>query len=87
VKYRLMVSPAGEKFMMRLPGRDYQAVRQAIDSLADEPWPAQSRTVVGSDYLKLRVGRYRVIYAVDTKVKVVYVERVARRNEKTYKGL
>ena len=73
--------------MMRLPGRDYQAVRQAIDSLVDEPWSAQSRTVVGSDYLRLRAGRYRVIYAVDTREKVVYVERVARRNEKTYKGL
>ena len=82
-----MVSPAAEKFLMRLPSGDYQAVRRRIDSLADEPWPAQSRTVVGSDFLRLRVRRYRVIYAVDTKEKAVYVERVARRNEKTYRGL
>jgi mRNA-degrading endonuclease RelE of RelBE toxin-antitoxin system len=35
----------------------------------------------------LRVGRYRVIYFVDDKEKVIYVERIAPRNEKTYKGL
>ena len=82
-----MVSPAAEKFIVRLPTTDYQAVRRAIGSLTDEPWPAQSRTVVGSDFLRLRVRRYRVIYAVDAKEKMVYVERVARRNERTYRGL
>ena len=87
MKYRVMVSPAAEKFMMRLSPTDYQAVRRAIGLLTDEPWPAQSRTVVGSDFLRLMVRRYRVIYAVDTKEKVVYVERVARRNERTYRGL
>ena len=87
MKYKVVVSPAAEKFLMRLPPGDYQAVRRSIASLADEPWPARSRTVVGSDYLRLRVRRYRIVYDVDTKERVVYVERVARRNENTYKGL
>ena len=87
MKYRVTVSPAAEKFMIRLGATGYQAVRRAIGLLTDEPWPAQSRTVVGSDFLRLRARRYRVIYSVDTKEKLVYVERVARRNERTYRGL
>ena len=72
---------------MHLPLRDYLALRHAIVSLSDKPWEVQSKKVVGSDLWRLRVGRYRVIYAVDDKEKIIYVERVARRNESTYKGL
>jgi mRNA interferase RelE/StbE len=87
VKYQVLVSTSAEKFMKRVPLSDFRNIRHAIYSLADEPWPAQSRTIMGSDFLRIRVGQYRIIYAVDTKEKVVYVERVARRNENTYRGL
>ena len=87
MKYRVVVGPAAEKFVMHLPLRDYMAVRQVIASLSDEPWGVQSKKVVTSDLWRLRVGRYRIIYAVDDKEKVIYVERIARRNERTYKGL
>jgi mRNA interferase RelE/StbE len=87
VKYQIVVSRAADKFMMRLTPRDYVALRQAITSLSDEPWGIHTNKVVGSDLWRLRVGRYRVIYFVDDKEKVIYVERIAPRNEKTYKGL
>lgn len=87
MKYKVVISPAAAKFIMRLPARDYAAVRRVVASLSEQPWPVQSGSVVGSDFLRLRVRRYRVIYAVDSKEKVVYIERVARRSEKTYRGL
>jgi mRNA interferase RelE/StbE len=87
VKYQVVISPPAEKFVIRLPLRDYLALWRAMSSLSDEPWGGQIKKVVGSDLWRLRVGRYRVIYAVDEKEKIIYVEKIARRNERTYKGL
>lgn len=39
------------------------AVLAAIDQLADDPRPAESFRY-GSDHLRLRVGRYRVMYEI-----------------------
>ncbi len=87
MKYRLVVSPAAEKFVLRLPPRDYAVVSRAVSALAEDPWPVQSLKLHGAELWRLRVGRYRVIYAADVKDRVIYVERVTRRSEKTYRGL
>ena len=85
--YKVVVSTAAEKSLMRLPGGDYNAVRQVISSLSDQPWPVKLRKIVGSDLFRLRFGQYCVIYTVDTIDRCVYIERITGRNEKTYRGL
>jgi mRNA interferase RelE/StbE len=87
VKYTVVVSPAAEKFTLRLPLQDYEPIRGAISSLSDNPRPIQSRTLVNTELLRLRVRRYRIIYSVDNETKIVYIERIALRNEKTYRRL
>jgi len=51
-----------------------RAIGMAIASLADDPYPG--RAFHRSDYHRLRVGRYRVIYVVDGDV--ITIERVDR---------
>jgi mRNA-degrading endonuclease RelE of RelBE toxin-antitoxin system len=38
-------------------------------------------------FFRVRVGQYRIIFIVDPLTKKVGIERIGRRNEKTYKGL
>jgi mRNA interferase RelE/StbE len=87
VKFRVVLSREAEIVTRRLDRKNFLAVIKEIRSLESEPWPEGSSTVVGTDYLRIRVGRYRIIYMVDSKKRTVYVKRIARRNEQTYKGL
>jgi len=36
---------------------------------------------------RVRLGNYRIIFAVDSKTKSVEILRITRRNEKTYKNV
>jgi mRNA interferase RelE/StbE len=38
-------------------------------------------------WYRVRMGRYRIIFTVDARTKKIEIERISRRNEKTYKGL
>ena len=54
----------------------------AIESLADDPFPAQSKKLVDSESsYRLRVGDYRVIYQVDSEKKVVTIYHVRHRKD------
>ena len=87
MKYKVIFSPAVEKSVLRLLPVDYIAISRDIQSLAEAPRGQQTKKVVGSAYWRLKVGQYRVIYAISDEEKLIYIERVARRNEKTYRGL
>ena len=87
MKYRIVFSRKAEKVSHLLNAQDFLAVAKVIDSLENDPWPDSSSSVVGTDYLRIRVRRFRIIYEVDSKQKTVCVKRIARRNEQTYKNL
>ena len=53
-----------------------------IRELSGNPRPAGCKKLRGyKDYWRIRVGNYRVVYAIDDARKVVDIRRVAHRNE------
>jgi mRNA interferase RelE/StbE len=75
-----------KKQLKRFPSKDQERIGSQIRQLADEPRPVGSihlRDVV----FRVRVGDYRVIYAVYDRILVVIVVEVARRSEATYEQL
>ncbi|MEW6676171.1 MAG: type II toxin-antitoxin system RelE/ParE family toxin [Nitrospirota bacterium] len=57
-------------------------ILDAIKSLAENPFPIQSRKMKGSESsYRLRVGDYRVIYQVNTENKVVTIYHVRHRKD------
>jgi mRNA interferase RelE/StbE len=70
-----------------LIGRDYQAIAKAASTLEGEPRPRGAKKLAESGLWRIRVGRYRVVYAIDDKENLVIVVRIARRKEDTYKRL
>jgi len=69
-----------------LPLKDRQTVASAVRAL--ENWPKCTNVVAltGRDEYRLRVGRFRVIFSVDTLQRpiVVRIEEVRKRDEQTY---
>jgi mRNA interferase RelE/StbE len=67
--HRLEVSPAADRDLEKLKGRirkqDFERLRDAVRSLAQEPRPKGVRKLKGADKAyRIRVGSYRVVYEV-----------------------
>jgi len=87
VTYEIVLRRAPQKELDTLSERDYQAVGKAISDLENVPRPARVKKLADSGLWRIRVGQFRVVYAIDDEARTVTVVRVARRQEDTYKGL
>ena len=83
--YKLQAERRVRRAIDALPQRDYLRIERAIDGLANEPRPRGTKKLRGGTPLwRLRVGEYRVIYAVFDRELIVKIVGVARRREDTY---
>jgi len=78
-------SRAVTRALSRLPVVDRLRIEAAIEQLQHEPRPP-GIIALGAGIYRLRVGRYRVIYAVDDDLAEVAIGEVAPRNERTYRN-
>ena len=88
--YRLEISPAADRDVEKLKGRirmqDFERLRNAVRSLAEEPRPRGVRKIRGAEKAyRIRVGNYRVVYDVYDSDNLVLILQVARRSETTYR--
>ena len=64
-----------------LPPADGRRVLVAIKALAQSPRPTGVTKLRGEDLWRIRVGNYRVVYAVEDQRLVVTIVRVGHRRE------
>ncbi len=69
----------------RLHGRLRDRIAAAIDGLAEDPRPRGSVELAGRNDYRVRVGDYRIVYAVDDDERLVLIARIAHRRE-VYRG-
>ncbi len=66
--------------------QDFERLREAVRSLAEEPRPQGVRKIKGADKaFRIRVGNYRVVYEVYDSEHLVLILQIARRSETTYR--
>jgi mRNA interferase RelE/StbE len=90
MKYKIVFSREAEKAVLRLNSSNFKAISAVVDSLEEEPWPNRSVSLRGTykeNLYKIRVRDFRIIYSVDSEYRIVYIKRIARRSEKTYRNL
>ncbi len=92
--YQVYVHPETRRELQRLPGHIRPRVRTAVDGLAIEPRPSTNialRNVTtphtGLSLHRLRVDKWRTIYAIDETDKVVDVLAVRQRPPYDYRDL
>ena len=85
--YSIEIHRAARKQMLAIPRNIQLEIARSIDSLANNPRPMGYRRLRGVELFRLRIGRCRVIYAIDDKARLVTVVKVAPRREDTYEGL
>jgi mRNA interferase RelE/StbE len=88
--YRIEISPAADRDLEKLKGRiriqDFERLRNAVRSLAENPRPQGVRKIRGAEQAhRIMVGNYRVVYDVYDRDNLVLILQVARRSETTYR--
>lgn len=81
VRYEVRFRKSVGKDLAQIPKRDVQRIVAAIESLADDPRPPQSRKLSGAEKYRLRCGVYRVLYEIQDDVLVVCVVKVGHRKD------
>jgi Cytotoxic translational repressor of toxin-antitoxin stability system len=84
--YRITVAPSASKEIEALPAPLAQRVAGKIDALALNPRPPGTKKLEGEPLWRIRVGDYRIVYAIDDSAGIVDISRVRHRS-KVYKAL
>lgn len=81
MNWRVTLKRAAQKELEALPDSIMQKIYDQIKSLADDPWPRQSKKLQAGQGYRLRVGDYRVLYEVARPTQTVTVYAVRHRRE------
>jgi mRNA interferase RelE/StbE len=85
--WRVILLREPEKVMARLPNDLRQRLRLAIDRLETDPRPHGCKKLAGyENYYRVRVGDWRITYAIKDAQLIVLVIEVAPRGG-AYRGL
>jgi mRNA interferase RelE/StbE len=90
-RYRVYVTPAAWKEIKHLPGQVRQRVRKAVEALAENPRPGKSKALdlpgLPAEVRRLRLDRWRIVYAFTEADSVVDVLAVRKRPPYDYGDL
>ena len=73
------------KQLLKLHSQHQVQIRDAVTELKDMPDVINIKSLNHHEYgYRLRVGNYRVLFDWDGKIKVVSIQEVKKRDERTY---
>lgn len=84
--YKITMTPKAKKELDKLPLQDFKRLDKAIWALAQNPRPRGVKKIRGPIH-RIRVGDWRIVYAVFDKDQLVIIGKVARRTKRTYEEL
>jgi mRNA interferase RelE/StbE len=80
--YRVVLTPAADRQLAKLPRQPREMVAAAIVTLASNPRPPGAVKLAGAvDLWRIRVRHYRVIYTVVSGELIVTVVKVGNRKD------
>lgn len=79
--YRLEVSHAAHRQIIKLPVSTQDRVNRAIALLAENPRHPGHKKLTAREGFRVRVGDYRVLYQIYDDAKLVIVYRVMARGD------
>lgn len=77
--YEITIHRKAKKYIAKMDKRHQSAVVDAINGLAQDCHPSNSIPMKGDDRCRLRIGAYRVIYSIFTKLEIIEVDKVSPR--------
>ena len=82
--YQVIVHNRAARYLKRLPKNVKEKIKGLLTQLATSPQKMPNvKGMVGewAGYYRLRYGDYRIIFAIDHKQKIIYVDHVGSRGD------
>ena len=80
--YSVRFSPRAQRDLRGLPAEVVRRVLPRIGELSAEPRPTGAKKLSGEkDIWRIRIGDYRVLYAIEDGIRVVEVRKVGHRKD------
>ena len=81
--YRVELTPKAQRELDKVQQEEFEHIVIALHGLQNDPRPFGVKKLRGPIH-RIRVGEWRIIYAVFDKDSLVIVGKIARRSENTY---
>lgn len=79
--YKIEIKRSAIKEIENLPSVVLKRVVAHIQELGDNPRPMGCKKLSGDEKYRIRVGDYRILYAIEDDILTVYIVKVAHRKE------
>ena len=79
--FHVELTPAARRDIAKLPRDLLRRIDAHILALANDPYPAGAKKLHGSEFFRVRVGDYRILYAVEHHRLVILIVRVGHRRD------
>ncbi len=86
---KIKLAKSALKFLKQVPTKHARQLAMTLESLKDNPLLQDSKKLKGmSDYHRVDLGEYRIIYRIDSKEDVIIMAFIGKRNDsEVYKRL
>lgn len=78
---KIFLSSKADKQLNKLPQKMHDFALEKIEDLKENPYPSQSKKLVNREGYRIRVGDYRILYALEKKRHEIVILSVAHRKD------
>lgn len=79
---KLSISQQAIKFLKKVPVKHGQQIERTLRALKDQPMPHDNKRLKGtSEYFRVDIGEYRIIYRIDTISELLIIAMIGKRND------
>lgn len=80
--YQIIIEKKAQKFIERQPRNQAQRLYNALNNLAEDPFPPGFKELKGSPgNYRIRVGSIRILYTVDESIVTIIVFTIGYRGD------
>lgn len=79
--YRVELRPAAVNALRKIDPQDARRIQGAIALLGQDPRPPGAKALQGRPGLRVRVGKYRIIYTIQDDVLLIIVVTLGHRRD------
>lgn len=79
---KIILAKGTLKFLKQVPTKQGRQMAMTLESLRANPLPQDAKKLKGtSDYYRVDIGEYRVIYRIDAKENIFIIAFIGKRND------
>lgn len=80
-KYKIEIKKSAVKEIKKLPAGTLKKILSKIQKLSDNPRPFDCQKLSGDEKYRVRAGDYRILYAIEDSVLIVFIVKVGHRRD------